>query len=82
MFRVLFSHWNEFLKYRNTIAEDKVLEDLERKKRRQKKKEAEQRRLDEEKVLIKIYSFLLLIKERKCDIMVTRQCQERNILVN
>ncbi|XP_071836453.1 regulator of G-protein signaling 22-like isoform X2 [Apostichopus japonicus] len=51
VFRVLFSHWNEFLKYRNTIAEDKVLEDLERKKRRQKKKEAEQRRLDEEKEL-------------------------------
>ncbi|KAJ8032832.1 Regulator of G-protein signaling 22 [Holothuria leucospilota] len=49
VFRVLFSHWSDFLKYRNTIADDKILEDLERKKRKQKKKEAEQRRLEEEK---------------------------------
>lgn len=50
VFRVLFQQWSDFQKYRNGIAEEKMLEDLEKKKQKQRKKEKEQKRLEEERV--------------------------------
>ncbi|XP_064604416.1 regulator of G-protein signaling 22-like isoform X3 [Liolophura sinensis] len=50
VFRVLFSHWNEFCEYRTNLAPDKVLPTIERQRRRVKKKERErQQRLEEQR---------------------------------
>ncbi|XP_038056134.1 regulator of G-protein signaling 22-like [Patiria miniata] len=49
VFKVLFQHWADFQKYRNTLSEEKMLFDLEKKKKRQRRREMEMRRLEEEK---------------------------------
>ncbi|XP_033123615.1 regulator of G-protein signaling 22-like [Anneissia japonica] len=49
VFRVLYPHWNEFLKYKNTVAEEKLLYELEKKKKRQLKKEMEKKRIQQDK---------------------------------
>ncbi|XP_071965530.1 regulator of G-protein signaling 22-like [Antedon mediterranea] len=49
VFRVLYPHWNEFLKYKNTVAEEKLLYELEKKKKRQMRKEMEKKRIQQDK---------------------------------
>ncbi|XP_071807529.1 regulator of G-protein signaling 22-like isoform X2 [Asterias amurensis] len=49
VFKVLFQHWADFQKFRNNVSEEKMLNDLERKRRKMRRKEMELRRLEEEK---------------------------------
>ncbi|XP_063968049.1 regulator of G-protein signaling 22-like [Lytechinus pictus] len=53
VFRVLSSHWKDFQKYRTSLSEEKMLEELDRKRSKQRKKEMERARIEDEREFAK-----------------------------